>query len=277
MIIRIVLSLALAVTATHAQTERPAPPATTIPKHIAEPIVIRDSSVKIDIYSTSDTAVVVEKPDTVIANGAGANEATLLVPTRIIGFKTGKGGKTVLGRLQLRSARAHPTIAVRRYVYEIEKLEKGSFAPYSELVFQLEEFSWRISPKGTNPLNLIGCTSPVALSGAWANHFQSTCEYGYRDLHLRLGSVTIEPLKGAPTKINLGTGCSEFRIEPITHPRHRLTFDHPPCAGLRLDARVSFPKVQVKGVKSITAIDVSLAKQKSANGGAGPQGPDSQK
>jgi hypothetical protein len=294
MIARIVLSVAFAAIATRAQTERPAtsakaatatpgsqagsaePPKNggVIPRHIAEPIVIRDSSVKVDIYATSDAAVEVEKPDTVITDGVSANKGTVLVPTRVVRVRTGPGGRTVVGKLQLRSARAHPTINVRRYVYEVEKFEDGKFVPYAELVFQSVKSGWRISPSGSNPLKLICCGAPVALAGAWANHFQSSCEYGYRDLHLRLGSVTIEPLKGAPSKMSLATGCSEFRIEPILHPPHRMTFDHTPCAGVRLDPTVSYPRVLVKGVHSITAIDVSLAKVKSKNESSNP---DSQK
>ena len=286
MIARLVLSVALAVIATPSQTERPTPsaksatatpdpqPGGVIPRHIAEPIVIRDSSVKVDIYSTSDTAVEVEKPDTVIANGVSANKATFLVPTRVVRVRTGPGGSSVVGKLQTRSALAHQTMSVRRYVYEVEKFERGKFIPYSELVFQSVKSGWRISPNGSNPLKLIGCSAPVALSGAWANHFQSSCEYGYRDLHLRLGSVTIEPLKGVPSKMNLGTGCSEFRIEPIVHPPHRMTFDHTPCGGLRLDPTLRYPRVLVKGVNSITAIDVSLAKVKGKNESPNP---DSQK
>jgi hypothetical protein len=240
-------------------------PGAAIPRHIAEPIVIRDSSVKIDIYSTSDTPVVIEKPDTIVANGANTNKGTLLVPTRVVPVKGGPGRKTPVGKLRLTTAVAHPMISIRRYVYEVERFERDKFIPYAELEFQYADFSWRISPRGPNPLQLIGCGAPVALSGAWANHFQSTCEFGYRDLHLRLGSVTIERSNGVPLKMDLGTGCSEFRIEPIIHPPHRLTFDHSPCSNLRLDPKMRYPAVKVKGAHPITAIDVSIEKVKQTN------------
>ena len=279
MITRIVVSVALAAVAMHAQTgelvpvaqsqsasaapqagsSQPSPPKDPIPRHVAEPVVVRDGSLKIDIYSTSDTAVVTEKPDSVIANGDAANQATFLVPTRVVRVKKGPDG-TAVGRLQTGSGLAHRSIAVRRYVYEIESLQKGRYVPYGSIVFTLEKTNWRIAPHGEYPLRLIGCSKPIALTGDWANHFQSTCEYGYGDLRLRLGSVTVEPEAGAPIKINLATGCSEFRMEPFTHPSHRMPFDHPPCDGLRPDPDRKYPKVDVRGVKKIKAIDVSLAK-----------------
>jgi hypothetical protein len=279
MIARIALITGFAAMATQAQTVRPAPskPATstpgqqpgstkttskgTIPRHTAEPIVIRDGSVMVDIYSTSDIPVVVEKPNTVVANGETANKATFLVPTRVVPVLAGGPGD---GRLQTNRALAHDTTPVRLYVYEVQKLEGRKFVPYSELVFQWVTPNWRISPKqGSNPLELKGCKGPVKLYGAWANHWASTCEYGHGELQLRLGSVTIDTgVAGGPGPINLGTGCSEFRIEPYTHPIHDMPFDHPACGGLRLDPNRSYPTVQVKGVRSITAIDVSLAKDK---------------
>jgi hypothetical protein len=102
----------------------------------------------------------------------------------------------------------------------------------------------------------------VALTGDWVNHFQSTCEYGSQDLPLRLGSVTIEPVNGVPVKINLGTGCSEFRIEPISHRPHRMPFDRPPCDGIRPDPAHKYPGVKIRGVNVIAAIDVSAAKRR---------------
>ena len=277
MIARFVLSLLLAAPAVLAQTQRPAsPPAPSavgrrpgsgksndrggvIPRHTAEPIVIRDSSLKIDVYSTSDNAVITSG-DTITVNGEGANQATVLVPTRVVAVAKGKRGAAMPGRLLSQTALAHPMQAVQQYVYRIDAYAKGRFIPFSELAFQFEKFTWRISPRGHNRLTLVGCSAPVALTGAWANHFQSTCEYRSGDLQLRLGNVTIHSAEAGARVVNLSTGCSEFRIEPITHPPHQMPFDHSPCGGVSFSAALRYPRVQIKGVNSVTAIDLSVAK-----------------
>jgi hypothetical protein len=277
MIARLIVSAALAASVACAQTERSraatggqapaAKPTDTgpMPLHAAEPVVVRDGSIKVDVYARHNSPVRIEQPNTIFANAHRDNQATLLVPTRVVPI-----GKTRLGRLLTTSARAHRMMAVRRYAFEVENLERGRFVPYATLVFELVGISWRISPKGKNPLKLVGCSEPVALTGDWANHFQSTCEYGYKALLLRLGSVTVERQPDAPVKINLGTGCSEFRIEPISHRPHRMPFDHPPCEGIRPDLAHKYPGVKIRGVKAISAIDLSAAKRRTARAADNP-------
>ena len=269
MIAQLIASAALAAIVAGAQTERsesaasrpaqaPKPPGDTgpFPIHASEPVLVRDGSIKVDIYASNSSPVRIEQPNTIFANAHPDNQATLLVPTRVVPI-----GKTSVGRFLTTSARAHGMMGVRRYSFLVENFERGRFVPYATLVFELSGITWRISPKGKSPLSLVRCSEPVALTGDWAKHFQSTCEYGHQDLPLRLGSVTIERRTGAPIKINLGTGCSEFRIEPRTHRPHRMPFDHPPCDGIRPDVAHKYPRVKVRGEKAITAIDLSAVKR----------------
>lgn len=234
----------------------------TIPRHTAEPVVIRDGSLKIDIYAMDKKPVKIEQSDTIVTNAAATNGSSFLVPTGVKVIQSGPTGKTV-GELQTSSGIAHGVLAVKRYVYNVERLDNGKFVFFEKLIFQLQVLTptssiWRIFQEAQKPLS-VGCKPPVPLSGVWADHYQSTCEYGPSSLRLRIGSVTVEAEKGTFT-INMGTGCSESRIEPSSHSNHPIAFDHVACPGLQLDPAAVYPKVQVKGVDTITAIDVSLAK-----------------
>ena len=185
-----------------------------------------------------------------------------LVPTRVVRVNTRLPGGTVTGKLQTRSALGlnHPAVRLRTGEIRARQVLPLCRISVSVCQIRLANLTEWFKSAEIDWLRIMGC-----VIRSWANHFQSSCEYGYGDLTLRLGSVTVEQLKGVSCKMNLGTGCSAFRIEPMVHPPHSMTFDHPPCDGLRLDPTLSYPTVRVKGVKSIIAIDLSLSKVKSAN------------
>jgi len=227
-------------------------PQSIVPLHANEPIVVGDGSVKVEVYSTSGTDNRAEG-DTVIARGFRDNQATFSVPVRVVS----SDGKA---ELKTTSGLAHPTLAIDGYVYEIEKFTGKGFVPYAQLSFTLKNENWIIAPAGANPLKLIRSDKPVALTGAWANHFLTTYEFGFPGTILRVGAVSIVRKGSRKTRILLGTGCSQFRIEPSNHIRHDMPFDHPPCRDAQLlRPGVRFPTVRINGVKPVAAIDVSVA------------------
>jgi hypothetical protein len=227
----------------------PQPP---VPLHAEEPIVIGDGSVKVDVYSTTGKDSRVDG-DTVIARGFPDNQATFSVPVGVV-MNDGKA------QLKTTSGLAHPALRIDGYIYEIERFTGKRFVPYAHLSFTLKKESWIIAPGGANPLKLIRSGEPVALSGAWANHFLTTYEFGHPGAVLRVGAVSIMRHGSRTTRIRLGTGCSEFRIEPTSHIRHDMPFDNPPCHDSQLlRAGSRYPTVRINGVKPVTAIDVSAA------------------
>jgi hypothetical protein len=227
-------------------------PQTIIPLHAEEPIVVGDGSVKVDVYSTSGKDSRVDG-DTVIARGFPGNQATFSVPVRVVL----SNGKAVL---RTASGLAHPALTIDGYVYDIERFTGKTFVPYAQLSFTLKNNNWIIAPGGANPLKLIRHDEPVALTGAWANHFLTTYEFGYPGMVLRVGAVSIVRKGSRTTRIRLGTGCSQFRIEPTNHIKHDMPFDNPPCRDAELlRAGRRYPTVKINGFKPVTAIDVSVA------------------
>lgn len=222
-----------------------------IPLHAEEPIVVGDGSVKVDVYSTTGKDNRADG-DTVIARGFPSNQATFSVPVRVFS----NGGKA---QLRTTSGLAHPALKIDGYVYDIERFNGKKFVPYAQLTFTLKNTSWIISPGGANPMKLIRRGEPVALTGAWANHFLTTYEFGYPGTVLRVGAVSIVRQASRRTRILLGTGCSQFRIEPSNHIKHDMPFDNPPCGDAQLlRAGARYPKVRINGVKPVAAIDVSV-------------------
>jgi len=222
-----------------------------IPLHADEPIVVGDGSVKVDVYSTTGKDNRADG-DTVIARGFPDNQATFSVPVRVFSND---------GKAQLRtvSGLAHPAQKIDGYVYDIERFNGKKFVPYAQLTFTLKNTSWIIAPSGANPLKLIRRSEPVALTGAWANHFVTTYEFGYPGTVLRMGGVSIVRQASRRTRILLGTGCSQFRIEPSNHIKHDMPFDSPPCRDAQLlRAGARYPTVRINGVKPVAAIDVSV-------------------
>jgi len=227
-------------------------PQTPIPLHSDEPIVIGDGSVKVDVYSTTGKDNRADG-DTVIARGFRGNQATFSVPVRVI-LSNGKA------QLKTTSGLAHPALKIDGYIYEIERFTGKSFVPYAQLSFTLKNTTWIIAPGGPNPLKLIRHGEPVALTGAWAKHFLTTYEFGYPGAVLRVGAVSIVSQGSRGTRILLGTGCSQFRIEPTNHIKHEMPFDNPPCRDAELlRTGTRYPTVRINGVKPVSAIDVSVA------------------
>ena len=207
---------------------------------------------KVDVYSTTGKDNRADG-DTVIARGFRDNRATFSVPVRVVS----NDGKV---QLNTTSGLAHPALKIDGYIYEIERFTGKSFIPYAQLSFTLKNVTWIIAPGGANPLKLIRIGEPVALTGAWAKHFLTTYEFGYPGAVLRVGAVSIVRQGSRSTRILLGTGCSEFRIEPTNHIKHDMPFDNPPCSDAQLlRAGARYPTVRINGVKPVAAIDVSVA------------------
>jgi hypothetical protein len=220
--------------------------------------------VKVDVYSTTGKDNQADG-DTVTAGGFFDNQATFSVPVQVFS----KDGKP---QLRTTTGLAHPSLKVDGYRYHIERFTGKKFVPYAQLSFTLKNTRWTIAPAGPKPLKLIHRGKPVALTGAWANHFRTTYEYGYPGAVLRVGAVSILR-RGFPTKrIVLGTGCSEFRIEPANHIRHDMPFENPPCRDARLlKADGRYPAVKINGVKPVKAVDVSGALARARQSHSSPQ------
>ena len=207
---------------------------------------------KVDVYSTTGKDNRADG-DTVIARGFPDNQATFSVPVRVFS-NDGKAQLRTVPASHIRHRRLTAT-----FMTSNDSTERD-FVPYAQLSFTLKNTSWIIAPGGANPLKLIRRGEPVALTGAWANHFLTTYEFGYPGTVLRVGAVSIVRQASRRTRILLGTGCSQFRIEPTNHIKHDMPFDNPPCRDaqlLRTGAR--YPTVRINGVKPVAAIDVSVA------------------
>jgi hypothetical protein len=238
-------------------TKPPAAPKDIVPLHTVEPVVIRDGSVKIDVYARLTAGSRVEPGDVIVTGAGRDNQASFNVPVAVTPLVPGKSGPA---RVSTATARAHKVTAVDRYVYEIEKLEGRKFVPYALLEFRRVDLSWRISPKGPGPLKLVNIGKPVTLTGDWAEHTETTYEYGFEKLRLRVASVTIIGPEIGSKKINLATGCSVFRVEPATHRPHPMPFDHRPCGKTTFDPQKKYATVEVTGLETVRAVDLSYAR-----------------
>lgn len=227
-------------------------PRTPAPFHADEPIVISDGNLKVEVYSTSGKDSSVDG-DTVTARAFSTNQATLHVPVRVVS----SGGQA---KLRFTSTLAHPALEIDRYIYHIDRFNGTRFVPYAAISFTLKNAKWIIAPGGANPLKLTRTTGPVALTGAWAEHFLTTYEFGAPGAVLRLAAVSIVRRGVRTTRIRLGTGCTAFRIEPSIHTEHDMPFDNSPCQDTpALRAAGHYPTVRINSAKPVRAIDVGVA------------------
>src|SRR5689334_7032619 len=124
----------------------PQTPQAPAPLHTVEPVIVRDGSVKLDVYSLSRSGGQVGPGGVITTTASPDNQATLNVPTGI--KPTANPGR---GQVITTAEKAHAMATVDGYIFDIEKLEGRKFVPYSQLQFKYVNLKWQISPKGDNP------------------------------------------------------------------------------------------------------------------------------
>src|SRR5690348_3901206 len=114
--------------AMYAISQTPQPPPLL---HTVEPVIVRDGSVKLDVYALATSGGQVGSGGVITTTASHDNQATFNVPTGI--KPTPNPGR---GRVITTAEIAHVMSTVDAYIFDIEKLEGRKFVPYTQLQFR---------------------------------------------------------------------------------------------------------------------------------------------